>query len=123
MMNDKNLNIQELYCEFKMWREAHPDSIYIILRSWTNFDGKNIQRYIVAKGVEICRFFGDVIVETISGQQQLSQPITCASEHEASQLCQTLNSKLVHDTDPELFKSSPTWQESYNRFYMINENA
>ena len=63
------------------------------------------------------RFFGDVIVSTINGVQQLHQPITCASQKEATELCQRLNAKYVHDNEPQTFASYPTWWEEYKKLY------
>lgn len=106
-------SLQELYQEFKAWREAHPDSIYIVQRSWINYDGEEKKRYIVVKGIERYRFFGDVVILTINGEEQLSNPIICDTQHHATQLARKLNAQYVHDNEPELFAESPTWQEAY----------
>lgn len=112
---DNTLN--KMYQEFCKWREKHQDSIYIIFDTRITFWGYPLNRYIVTKGVELFRFFGDVIVSTISGTRQLHQPITCASQKEATELCQRLNAKYVHDNEPQTFANCPTWQEAYRKYY------
>lgn len=113
----KDNGLTKMYQEFCKWRERHPDSIYIIFDTRLTFWGYPLNRYIVTKGVELYRFFGDVIVSTISGTHQLHQPITCISQKEATELCQRLNAKYVHDNDPQTFANCPTWQEAYKKYY------
>ena len=71
---DNTLN--KMYQAFRKWRKEHPDSIYIIIDTRLTYWGHPLNRYIVTKGVELYRFFGDVVVSTISGTHQLHQPIT-----------------------------------------------
>ena len=59
---DNTLN--KMYQEFCKWREKHQDSIYIIFDTRITFWGYPLNRYIVTKGVELYRFFGDVVVST-----------------------------------------------------------
>lgn len=102
-------SLSELYQEFLQWRANNPDSIYIVFR-------EDIHRYIVTKGVELYRFFGDVVVYTISGEEQLHEPITCKDARQARELCDKLNAQYVHDNEPEKFAKNLNWQALYNKY-------
>lgn len=116
-------NLDELYQEFLDWRKNHPDSIYIVFRTDKTFWGKPFNRYIVTKGVELYRFFGDVVIETINGEEQLHNPIKCNSQRDATELCERLNAQYVHDNEPEKFAKSPNWQELYKQTHLAeNKN-
>lgn len=112
-----NNDLTQMYQAFRKWREEHPDSIYIIFDTRLTYWGHPLNRYIVTKGVELYRFFGDIVVSTISGTHQLHQPITCVSQKEATELCQRLNAKYVHDNEPITFANCPSWQEAYKKYY------
>ena len=114
-MSDEILT--KMYQEFRKWRRIHTDSIYIIFDTHKTYWGYPLNRYIVTKGVELYRFFGDVIVSTLSGIHQLHQPVTCVSQKEATELCHRLNVKYVHDNEPITFANCPSWQEAYKKYY------
>ena len=117
MFSDKILEKQ--YKAFCAWKNAHPPRFYIIFDTHLQYSGKPLNRYIVITGVEVCRFFSDVIISTISGIEQLHEPIDCLSHAEASRLCMRLNAKYVHDNEPETFRNCPSWQEVYNKYINI----
>lgn len=107
-------NLSQLYREFLRWRERHPDSYYIVFDDRLTYWGRPLNRYIVVKAVEMYRFFSDIVVFTISGKQQLHNPICCSCQKEATTLCRDLNARWVHDNEPDLFAISPSWQEAYS---------
>ena len=113
-----NNTLNKMYQEFCKWRKEHPDSLYIIFDTSSTYWGYPLNRYVVMKGIELYCFFGDVIVSTISGIHQLHQPITCASQKEATELCEKLNAKYVYYNEPQIFANCPTWQEAYKKYYL-----
>lgn len=48
---------------------------------------------------------------------EMYQPISCTSQKEATELCQRLNAKYVHDFEPQTFANSPSWAETYRKYY------
>lgn len=97
-------------------------SHYIIFDTSPTYRGGPLNRYQVVKGVELYNFFGDVVIMTLSGEEQLHNPIRCVSQLEAGRLCEKLNAKYVHDNEPETFLY-PSWQEAYIKYYGKENNT
>ena len=118
-------DIGAMYNEWIKWREAHPDSFYIVFDTSPRCTQphKPMNRYIVVKGIEVYRFFGDVVILTMSGYDQLHNPICCFSGREASHKCEELNARYVHDNEPDLFAVSPSWQEAYEKYLSLSTKA
>lgn len=113
-----NNKLNELYKEFCQWRNQHPYSYYITYEPRvSNIDGRTYNRYFVHKGIEMYRFFGDVVISTISGDKQLHQPICCSSQDEATKLAAQLNVRYVHDHEPDTYAQYPSWQEAFQKYY------
>lgn len=94
-------SIEELAVEYQRfieWRENNPDKHYIIFR-------QDLRRFIVVKGIELYDFFGDVMILTISGEEQLHEPIRCNSADEARRRAYQMNYEYVKQNEPDIFEN------------------